>query len=70
MTQVARRAQKYSNSSMTFLNCAGLRVLGRCHHVFNYVDHLLYVALERWGKRRHPNKNRHWEKSGILSAWR
>jgi len=32
-------------------------------HVFNYVDHHLYGALDRWVKRRHPNKNRHWQKS-------
>jgi len=32
-------------------------------HVFNYVDHRCYVALDRWVKRRHPNKNRHWQQS-------
>ena len=31
-------------------------------HVFNSVDHHLYVAIDRWVKRRHPNKNRHWQK--------
>ncbi len=29
----------------------------------NYVDHRCYVALDRWVKRRHPNKNRHWQQS-------
>ena len=32
-------------------------------HVFNYVDHHLYVTIDRWVKRRHPNKNRHWRQS-------
>lgn len=30
-------------------------------HVFNYVDHRLYKAIDRWVIRRHPNKNRHWQ---------
>ena len=30
-------------------------------HVFNTVDHHLYMAIDRWVKRRHPNKNRHWQ---------
>ena len=25
------------------------------------VDHHLYMAIDRWVKRRHPNKNRHWQ---------
>lgn len=32
-------------------------------HVFNYVDHRCYEALDRWVQRRHPNKNRHWQQS-------
>ncbi len=28
--------------------------------VFTKLDHLLYLKLARWAKRRHPNKNGHW----------
>jgi RNA-directed DNA polymerase len=28
--------------------------------VFNRVDHCIFIALQRWIKRRHPNKNGHW----------
>lgn len=30
---------------------------------FDRADHLLWVALWRWARRRHPNKSRHWVKS-------
>ena len=29
---------------------------------FSYVDHYIYLALEKWIQRRHPNKGRRWQK--------
>ena len=43
------------------------------HHVvakktFSYVDHCIFLSLQRWIKRRHPNKCHKWHKDKYFCA--
>lgn len=39
-------------------------------HIFHKVDHIIYLMLWKWAKRRHPNKNSQWVKNKYWKSQR